>query len=390
MWYLQVDTLVFLLAATVLYALGAALLRKWLPGRRLTPALLALDLGLLLFVSPALAAFYAGYTLVSYGLLRLLGAARGQTLRRTLFVAFCLLDAAPFFFVRITALMPGFPAVLALVGFAYNMLKAMDGLFYVYYAEKEIPLLTYANFLLFYPVMTAGPILRYRDFEKYYLNPQPVTVETVERGVKRFIRGMFKKMVLVTLLGTVVTRLMEERLCLPVSLGLIVCSYFLLYLDLSGYSDIAIATASFTGIVVPENFKNPLTAASFTQFWRKWHVTLSDWIREHIFVVATGRRLSRPVGAAIGMGTMVVMSLWHEFSWLSLATGVYIGVFLVLENLFGWSTVDRRKTRRVVFVLRCVAVNFLFGINALSYLNGMGYEMGLGQIVDVVRGLFCL
>lgn len=384
MWYLQVDTLVFLLAATVGYAVVTAALGRLLPGRRLTPFLLILDLGLLLLVSPALAAFYAGYTLATYGLMRLLGAAKGTVVRRILFVFFCVLCAVPFLFVRIAAFLPDFPPMLALVGFAYNMLKAIDGLFYVYYAEKKIPLVAYANFLLFFPVITAGPILRYRDFEKYYLAPKPVTVETVQQGVKRFIRGMFKKMVLVALLGLVSARLLELELCLPVSLGLIVCSYFLLYFDLSGYSDIAIATASFTGFVVPENFKNPLTAASFTQFWRKWHVTLSDWIREHIFVVVNGKRLNRVASAAIGMCTMVVMSLWHEFSWATVVGGVYMGTFLVIENLFNLSTVDKRRTPKPIYWGRCVLVSFFFGINALSF------TMELGQIVDVVKGLFRL
>ena len=113
-----------------------------------------------------------------------------------------------------------------------------------------------------------------------------------------------------------------------VSGALALLSYVILYVDLSGYSDIAIAVGSFMGIPVPENFKQPWTAASFTQFWRKWHVTLSDFIREHIFVVVSGKRLSKWISALIGLITMLVMSLWHEFSLLSLCTGFYMGAVL--------------------------------------------------------------
>lgn len=384
MWYLQADTLVWILASTLLYGVLAAVLGRIRPGRRLTPFLLIFDLGLLCFVSPALALFYVCYTLATFGLLRLLKAAKGNGLRRGLFVFFCLLCAAPFLYARFALMLPLLPAVFTLVGFAYNMLKAIDAVFYVYYADKDIPLIAYANFLLFYPVITAGPILRYRDFEKYYLAPRPVDVPTAQSGIKRLIRGMFKKMVLVTLLGLVVERLLAARLCLPVSLGLIVCGYFTLYFDLSGYSDIAIAVASFTGFAVPENFKNPFSAASFTQFWRKWHVTLSDWIREHIFVVVSGKRLSRPTGAAIGMCTMIFMSLWYGFSWAAVADGVYMGLFLVVENLFGLSTVDKRRTNKWIYWGRCFLVNFFFGINTLFY------SMDLGQIFEVVKGLFRL
>ena len=384
MWYLQTDTLAWILGSTLLYAAAAAILRRVSPQRRLTPFLLLFDLWLLAFVSWQLAVFYVGYTLVTYAMLRVLKAARGEGLRRGLVVLFCALCALPFFYARFALMLPMLPAVFTLVGFAYNMLKAIDGIFYVYYADKDIPLAAYANFLLFFPVLTSGPILRYRDFERDYLAPRPVTAQVTTQAVKRLIRGMFKKMVLVALLSLAMDRLLAARLCLPVSLGLIAVSYFVLYFDLSGYSDIAIAVASFTGFSVAENFKNPLTAASFTQFWRKWHVTLSDWIREHIFVVVNGKRLSRPVSAAIGMCTMIVMSLWHEFSWETIVGGAYMGLFLVIENLFNLSTVDKRRTPRGIYWTRCFLVNFFFGINALSF------TLDLGQILEVVKGLFRL
>ena len=339
---------------------------------------------MLFFVSPALAAFYIGYTLVTFAFLRVLKAVRGPALRRGLFVLFCAACAAPFFYARFALLLPALPAVFTLVGFAYNMLKAIDAVFYVYYADKDIPLIAYANFLLFFPVFTSGPILRYRDFERDYLAPRPLTPQVGTAAAKRFIRGMFKKMVLVALLGQVLSRLLEARLCLPVSLALIIVCWATLYFDLSGYSDIAIAVSALTGFTVAENFKNPLTAASFTQFWRKWHVTLSDWIREHIFVVVNGKRLSRPVSAAIGMCTMIVMSLWHEFSWETIVGGAYMGLFLVIENLFNLSTVDKRRTPRGIYWTRCFLVNFFFGINALSF------TLDLGQILEVVKGLFRL
>lgn len=384
MWYLQTDTLAWILGSTLLYAAAAAILHRVSPQRRLTPFLLLFDLGLLAFVSWQLAVFYVGYTLITYAMLRVLKAARGAGLRRGLFVLFCALCALPFFYARFALMLPMLPAVFTLVGFAYNMLKAIDGIFYVYYADKDIPLLSYANFLLFFPVLTSGPILRYRDFERDYLAPRPVTAQVTTQAVKRLIRGMFKKMVLVALLGQVLERLLEARLCLPVSLGLIVVCYFTLYFDLSGYSDIAIAVAAFTGFTVAENFKEPLTAASFTQFWRKWHVTLSDWIREHIFVVVSGKRLGRPTSAAIGMCTMLVMSMWHGFSWKNLACGAFMGGLLALENLLGLTTADRRRMPEGVFRLRCLLVNFAFGINALSF------SMDLGQMAEVVKGLFRL
>lgn len=365
MWYLQIDTLLLTLTLAVLFGIGGRLAARRWPGLRITRFLLVADLILLAYVSPRLAVFYAAYTAGSFLLIRLLRAARRG--RRILFVLFCLLDAAPFFYVRTAALVPGLPVFAAAAGFSYNMLKAIDGLFFVYYTGRNIPLLTYANFLLFFPVITAGPIFRYRDFQKLYEKPVLPDAEGVERQVKRLIRGLFKKLVLVVWFRGALDYALKMGQHFYVSLALVVLGYVLLYLDLSGYSDIAIAVGSFTGITVPENFKKPLSAASFTQFWRRWHVTLSDWIREHIFVVVNGKRLNKYVSALIGLLTMLVMSLWHNFSLLAVLNGLYMGGLLAVENLFGLTTVDR-KAKKPVLYLRRAAVAFFFGVNALFFL----------------------
>ena len=185
MWYLQTDTLLLLAGFTAAFAAASALCRRFRPGWRLMPVLLVFGLGLLLYVSAKLAAFYAVYTAVSYLLVRLLSrAGRG---RRALFVVFCLADILPLVYVRSAAFGLALPMWVTLIGFAYNMLKAVDGLFYVYYAKREIPLLTYCNYLLFFPVITGGPIFRYRDFLAAYENPVPVDTACVVACVKRVI-----------------------------------------------------------------------------------------------------------------------------------------------------------------------------------------------------------
>ena len=169
-----------------------------------------------------------------------------------------------------------------------------------------------------------------------------------------------------------------------VSGALAVLRYLILYVDLSGYSDIAIAVGTFMGIPVPENFKKPWQAASFTQFWRRWHVTLSDFIREHIFVVVNGKRLNKWISALIGLVTMLVMSLWHEFSLPALCTGLYMGGVLALENLTGLTTVDKRRTPKALYVFRCLVVFGLFAVNA------MFFTMSGSQLLPAIRGFFRL
>lgn len=382
MWYLKVDTLLLMLAAAVLFAAASTILMRQRPGFKLTPWMLVLDLGLLLYVDWQLAVFYVLYTALSYLLVLAIGAVKRG--RQFWFVLFCLLDVAPFFYVRGAAFVPTLPSFLVLVGFAYNMLKAVDAVFYVYYTGEKIPALTYANYLLFFPVLTAGPIFRYRDFLRAYNDPKPLTAQTVETSVKRLILGLFKKLVLAAFLMKALNRVLQMSSHFYVSGALALLSYVILYVDLSGYSDIAIAVGSFMGIPVPENFKQPWTAASFTQFWRKWHVTLSDFIREHIFVVVNGKRLNKGISALIGLITMLVMSLWHEFSLLSLCTGFYMGAVLAVENLLGLTTVDKRRTPKALYVLRCLVVLGLFSINA------MFFTMSGSQLVQAIRGFFRL
>jgi alginate O-acetyltransferase complex protein AlgI len=381
MWYLQIDTLGLMLGFSILYVLvNSVALRKF--GKNLLPFLVIFDLFLIAYVSEKLALFYAVYALTSYGLIHLLQNA--QRHRRFLFVAFCVVDIVPFLYVRTADFASALPVWVTLIGFSYNMLKALDGLFYVYYSSQRIKLLPYVNFLLFFPVITGGPIFRYRDFIKYYDKPQMPTLAAAQDCFKRVIRGLFKKLVLVSWLQECINVLLRHGNHFYLSFAMVALCYAILYVDLSGYSDIAIAVGTFLGVPPPENFKQPLQAATFTQFWRRWHVTLSDWIREHIFVVVNGKRLNKYLSALIGMCTMLVMAAWHGFNRAELICGVYLGLFLALENIFGQTTVNRRQTNRWVYAFRCGLVAFFFGINAMFYF------MDMSQVYAVLGGFFKL
>jgi len=384
MWYLNIDTLGLMLGLALIFILAGRARQKFFPESRFQPAqwLVVLDLALLCYVSWELALFYVVYTGVSFLLVHLLFKAEKR--RKLWFALFCLVDIAPFLYVRVYELIPDLPPVIALIGFSYNMLKAVDCLFFVYFTKLKIPFLHYANFLLFFPVFTSGPIFRYRDFAKSYENPRIPGAADFEVCVKRVIRGLFKKMVVLAWMGELLSYVLSLGQHWYASVALVAVSYAMLYLDLSGYSDIAVGVGTAMGITVPENFKNPLSAASFTQFWRKWHVTLSDWIREHIFVLLNGKKLNKYQGAAIGVVTMLVMSLWYHFSWVAILDGLYMGAFLAIENLFGWTTVDKRKTKKPVYYARCALVAFFFGANAMTYiLDGP-------QLLTAIGGFFKL
>ncbi len=364
MWYLRTDTLLIICAFAILYTvLNRIAVRRSI---HTSPFLLVFDVALLWYVSEKLTLVYAAYLISSYVFTWLIRIPKRG--RKQIFVLLCLIDALPLVYIRFAEISSRLPMPITLIGFAYNTLKAYDALFYVYYTDEKLPFITYANYLLFFPVLTAGPVFRYRDFEKAFRKPIPVTSEICETSVKRFIRGMFKKLVLVSWVQMCLNAVLPYGQHFYVSAAAAVCCYLILYFDLSGYSDIAIAVSELMGLSAPENFKKPWEAASFTQFWRKWHVTLSDWIREHIFVVLNGKRLTKPQAALTGFLTMLVMSLWYSFRPGIIAAGTYMGMCLALENLFSLTTFNRRKEKKSVFVLRCIIVNFLFAINAMVYI----------------------
>lgn len=379
MWYLQADILFRLLISC-----GLMIVISWISRLKFKKNLgrnflLLFDIAILCYVSWQLAAFAVGYTIITYILIRILKPLKKT--KRFWFVVFCLLCTVPFFYGRITEFFPQLPVIIVFTGIAYHMLKAVDTLYFVYYTDITIPLLTYANYMLFFPTFTSGPIFRYRDFSNVFRNPVPLTSELFLTCVKRFIRGMFKKMVVLYFVTEIFNFLIGLEIHWYISLAVIVLSYVILFLDLSGYSDIAIAVGSVMGYTVPENFRKPWAAASFTQFWRNWHITLSDWVREHIFVVLNGKKLNRFASAAVGFMTMFVMEMWHGFTLPYIIGGVYNGLCMGLENLFGLTKADKRKMKKPLYILRCFIVNFAFALNTLLF------TVTPEQFIEIMKGL---
>ena len=162
MWFLEVDIAVRFLAATLLWALGSFIARKYWSQAKFDKFLVILDLALIAYVSEWLAVFYLGYTLLTWLIVNAVD--KFKRAKSFFFVLCCLVCAIPFFYIRMRDLMPELPLAFALTGLAYNMLKAVDAVYFVHYTGERVPLITYANYMLFFPVITAGPILRYRDF----------------------------------------------------------------------------------------------------------------------------------------------------------------------------------------------------------------------------------
>jgi alginate O-acetyltransferase complex protein AlgI len=195
--------------------------------------------------------------------------------------------------------------------------------------------LDYALYIAFFPQSIAGPIVRYHEVAGQLLD-RLVTRENFAEGVRRFILGLGKKMLLAnTLAGPadLIFALRPDELTTPLAWLGVVCYALQIYFDFSGYSDMAIGLGLMFGFRFPENFNYPYIARSVTEFWRRWHISLSTWFRDYLYIPLGGNRC-RPARLYANLLTVFFLcGLWHGASWHFLAWGLFHGVFLVLERL---------------------------------------------------------
>ena len=207
-----------------------------------------------------------------------------------------------------------------------------------------------ALYLLLFPQLIAGPIIRYRDIADQ-LARRLVTVDDFGYGVRRFIVGLAKKV----LVANVVAGPADRIFGMPVAelstghawLGL-TCYTLQIYFDFSGYSDMAIGLGRMFGFRFPENFRWPYIADSVQEFWRRWHISLSTWFRDYLYIPLGGNRVS-PARRYCNLVTVFFLcGLWHGASWNFVIWGLWHGTFLVIERVT--SNRGERGARRKTFV----------------------------------------
>jgi alginate O-acetyltransferase complex protein AlgI len=194
--------------------------------------------------------------------------------------------------------------------------------------------LRFACFVTLFPHFIAGPIVRYRQVKDQF-DRDPVDLAGFARGVRRFVIGLGKKVLLANTLAVPADALfgLPAAELTPALAWLAVAAYGLqIYFDFSGYSDMAIGMGLMFGFTFPENFDHPYAARSLRDFWRRWHITLSSWFRDYLYVPLGGDRRG-PARTAVNLVTVFALcGLWHGAAWTFLAWGLWHGAFLLLER----------------------------------------------------------
>jgi alginate O-acetyltransferase complex protein AlgI len=257
------------------------------------------------------------------------------------------------------------PRVLLPIGISFFTFHAISYVVDVYRrdaAAQKSPVHA-ALYLLLFPQLIAGPIIRYRDIADQ-LARRRVALDDFAIGVQRFIIGLGKKL----LIANVVAGPADQIFALPsAELGAarawvgIVCYTLQIYFDFSGYSDMAIGLGRMFGFRFPENFRWPYIADTVQEFWRRWHISLSSWFRDYLYVPLGGNRVSP---ARMYRNLVVVFflcGLWHGASWSFVVWGLFHGTFLVLERI-GLAAAVRRMWAplRHAYLLLIVMVGWVF------------------------------
>lgn len=223
------------------------------------------------------------------------------------------------------------------IGVSFFTLQKMSYLIDIYRRKAVVQkdLLDFAVFVTMFPKLVAGPIVRYADMEKR-LRDHKAEPEQILYGCKRFIVGLSKKVLLADQLA-----LMWEEVALIHTTGLNLAESWLgmivfglrIYFDFSGYSDMAIGLSAVLGFTLPENFKYPYLAASVTEFFRKWHVTLGKWFRDYVYIPLGGNRKGVWRQLRNLLIVWLLTGLWHGFKLHFMLWGLWIVCFLILEKV---------------------------------------------------------
>ncbi|MBQ2985443.1 MAG: MBOAT family protein [Clostridia bacterium] len=269
------------------------------------------------------------------------------------------------------------------IGISFFTFQAMSYALDVYRGQVP-PQRNFFNTLLYislFPQLIAGPIVKYHDVAAQ-LEERPLSIEGAASGLRRFSCGLCKKVLIANVLGQLadsIYALDTASINAPIAwLGAI--SYlFQIYFDFSGYSDMAIGLGRVFGFSFRENFRYPYAADSMQDFWRRWHISLSTWFKEYVYIPLGGNRRGTVRTGVNKVLVFFLTGLWHGASWNFVLWGLFHGAFLMLES-YGILRVNKwKKPLRRIYTLLAVTVGFvLFRAETLSAAWGMICKMFAG------------
>lgn len=240
--------------------------------------------------------------------------------------------------------------ILLPIGISFYTFQAMSYLVDIYRKETQVQqnILHLGLYISLFPQLIAGPIVRYHDIANQLTN-RKTDLKKFSYGIRRFIIGLSKKVLIANSFAVIADDFFTKNpleLSPAIAWTGIIAYTFQIYFDFSGYSDMAIGLGSMFGFRIPENFNFPYIARSIREFWRRWHISLSTWFRDYLYIPLGGNRVTEGRTYFNLLIVFFLTGLWHGAEWKFVAWGLLHGFFMVLERL-GWENFLRKLWKPV-------------------------------------------
>lgn len=285
------------------------------------------------------------------------------------------------------------------IGISFYTFQALSYVVDVYRGDCNVQKDIYklALYICLFPQLIAGPIVKYHDVAEQ-IDSREVNFEKVDLGVKRFIIGLSKKMLIANTMGAIADKIFIQSpdtfSPLVAWIGSIAYT-FQLYFDFSGYSDMAIGLGLIFGFKFLENFNYPYISKSITEFWRRWHISLSTWFKEYVYIPLGGNRKGK-FKTLRNLGIVFLLTgIWHGAAWNFVVWGIWHGFFIIIEKIINIKEFEQKHTQKWVRFLQHIYCIFAFLIGwvmfraetmsyAWMYIKNM---FGLVRVHDISYGM---
>ena len=251
-------------------------------------------------------------------------------------------------------------------------------------AEKDF--LTFMTYVCMFPQLIAGPIVRYETVSNE-LHKRDINFKKFADGFTRFLRGLFKKVLIannIGLLFTLITSSEVNDISIMTGVLAIISYAFQIYFDFSGYSDMAIGIGNMCGFTFLENFNYPYISKSITEFWRRWHISLSSWFKDYVYIPLGGSRVNILKNIRNILIVWILTGFWHGASWNFIFWGLYYGILLLLEKFVLKKYIDKLPdfVKHTYTIILVFIGWMIFAFDDSKYLFGFIKALTSNKFVD--------
>ncbi len=274
------------------------------------------------------------------------------------------------------------------IGISFYTFQSLSYVIDVYRGDVKAQrnIVSFGTYVALFPQLIAGPIVQYKTIDQQ-LTDRTENFDQFGDGVRRFVTGLGKKVLLANTIGLIWTQISAmDPASVPVLtawIGILAFT-FQIYFDFSGYSDMAIGLGKMFGFTFLENFNYPYMSKSITEFWRRWHISLSTWFRDYVYIPLGGNRKGLPIQIRNILVVWILTGIWHGASWNFVAWGLFFGILLMAEKLFllKWLKKAPAVVSHLYTMLMVILSWALFAFDSLSagfsYIGAMFGAHGAG------------